>query len=128
MAEEAVDTQNVQAPAEGGAAQVPAGDDVAEAPKPVRRRRTKKAVEAAPAEASAAAPADANPPAEGEPAEPPRRRRGRPRKVAVEEQPAEAATSSRKSLSVVAVARARSRWQPPRKLLRHPRRRQRLMR
>ena len=93
MAEEAVDTQNVQAPAEGGAAQVPAGDDVAEVPKPVRRRRTKKAVEAAPAEASAVAPADANSPAEGEPAEPPRRRRGRPRKVAVEEQPAEAVTS-----------------------------------
>ena len=83
MADEAVDTQGVQAPAEGAAE---------EAPKPTRRRRTKKAEVTAPAEeGTVQAPLGFEPAAEGEVPEAPRKRRGRPRKVAAEEPMAEAA-------------------------------------
>ena len=83
MADEAVDTQGVQAPTEGAAE---------EAPKPTRRRRTKKAEVTAPAEEGAAQTTlSFEPAAEGETPEAPRKRRGRPRKVAAEEPTAEAA-------------------------------------
>lgn len=79
MAEEAVDTQTNENPVETAEA---------EAPKPVRRRRTKKVAEEATQDVAVAAESTGENALQVDAVEPPKRRRGRPRKVAVEEQAA----------------------------------------